>query len=307
MLFPVRTIALLLLATSVAQATTNDRWPRFSPDGRMLAFMSTRDGNQQVYVMSVDGSNVRRVTPGMAAPASYGSVSWSRDGRLLATVYRPTRSDDLDNGLNVIEFISLRTDGREQQILYAGINGERPDASPTNDAIVFEQEHGPFQNNPPIDIYVVRPWRLSAQSLTHGDGEYIQAAWSPDGQKIAYACAKPKQQLQICVMNADGSDARVITRGAGSHQWPAWAPEGERLAYFVETQQDRSVDSSIGTVDVDGSNERLITAHSGVRRDETPSWSPNGRTIAFQTDRLGNGFRIAVMNVDGSGVRMLTR
>jgi Tol biopolymer transport system component len=41
-------------------------------------------------------------------------------------------------------------------------------------------------------------------------------------------------------------------------------------------------------------------------RDETRAWSPGGKQIAFQTDRLGAGFRIAIMNADGSDVRMLT-
>ena len=55
--------------------------PTGSPDGRRIAFSSTRDGNSEVYVMTADGKNQRRLT---RDPASDGSPSWSPDGRRIA-------------------------------------------------------------------------------------------------------------------------------------------------------------------------------------------------------------------------------
>ncbi len=256
--------------------------------------------------MNVDGTNVRRVSPPLAAPATYGTVSWVHDGALLVTVYRPTLADGSDKGRSLVEFTSMAASGEDRRVLYAGINAERPDASPVGDELVYEQERGAFQSNPAIDLMILRPAVLSTRTLTHGDGEYVQAAWSRDGSAIAYACAQPRHELEICVMQADGSRARVITHGAESYQWPTWSPDGNHLAFFSETHKNGRVDSTIGTVDLDGRNQHSITGHSGIQRDETPSWSPSGQRIAFQTDRLGNGFRIATMNVDGSDVRILT-
>jgi Tol biopolymer transport system component len=306
-----RAICLLLVllgfqGAAIPSNSVNDRWPRFSPDGRVIAFMSTRDGPLQAYAMRVDGTGLERIARKLDPPATYGGVSWLHDGSMLLTVYRPTMANGSDNGLALIEFVELDTHGEAARTLYAGINTERPDASSPNGSIVFEHELGPFQSHPPIDIVTFDPNSLRSRTLTGGDGTYVQAAWSPDGTRIA-ACARPGQPLEICLMRSDGSEAHAITRGTGSHQWPAWSPDGKHVAYFLEDRREGRVDASIGAVDVDGKNERLITGHTGVRRDETPSWSPAGDLIAFQTDRGGNGFRIAVMNPDGSNVRLLTR
>lgn len=300
-------LATALIAAAPPQRASDDRWPRFSPDGRSLAFMTTRNGAFDAYVMNADGTNQRRLGPALTLPAAYGGVSWMRDGSVLASVSRPTLAGGADDGLSAIDFITFGADGTNARVLYAGINGERPNASPVNDLIVFEQEHGPYQANPNIDIYTFSPSTLSLSMLTHGDGRYIQAAWSPDGSRVAYSCSKAKQPYQLCVMQADGSAVRVLTRGEASHEWATWSPDGKELAFFAESQKEGHVDASIGIVGVDGSNEHLVTGHSGIRRDETPSWSPDGRKIAFQTDRLGHGFRIAVMNADGTGVTMLTQ
>jgi Tol biopolymer transport system component len=299
-------VATTLIAAAPAQRS-DDRWPRFSPDGRSIAFMTTRNAAFDAYVMNADGTGQRRLAPALTLPAGYGGVSWMRDGSILATVSRPTLASGADNGLSAIDFTTFGINGTGGRTLYAGINGERPNASPVNDLVVFEQEHGPYQANPAIDIYTFSPATLSLSMLTHGDGQYIQAAWSPDGSRVAYSCSTAKQPYQICLMQADGSAVRVLTSGAASHEWATWSPDGKRIAFFAEIQKEGHVDASIGIVGSDGSNEHLITGHSGIRRDETPSWSPDGRKIAFQTDRLGHGFRIAVMNVDGTGVTMLTQ
>lgn len=306
--FRVATLTLCAALLGVTRPTTiSDRWPHFAPDGRSLIFMSTREGTAQIYQVQVNGSGLRRVSRPLPAPEVYAGVSWEKNGNLLYSVYRPTAQDRPDSGTIVAEFVTASVDWANPHILYAGINSERPAASPSSDEIVFEQERGPFQSNPPIDIVTFRPSTLSLHLLTRGDGEYIQAAWSPDGSQIAFACAKPEAELQLCVMNADGSNRRVVTHEDGSHQWPAWSPDGKQLVYFLETHSSAGIAAAIGTVAVNGADEHLVTELMTGRRDETPSWSPDGQSIAFQTDRLGHGFRIAIMNANGTNVRILTK
>jgi len=264
---------LAIFAMALIAATpprSDDRWPRFSPDGRRIAFMTTRNGAFEAYVMNADGNNQRRLVPPLTLPAAYGGVSWMRDGNVLASVSRPTLANGADNGLSAIDFTTFDINGAGGRTLYAGINGERPDASPVNDLLVFEQEHGPYQANPNIDIFTFSPATLALSMLTRGDGQYIQAAWSPDGLRVAYSCSTAKQPYQICVMQADGSAVRVLTSAAASHQWATWSPDGKQIAFFAEIQKEGHVDASIGIVGSDGSNERLITRHPEVRRDETP-------------------------------------
>lgn len=292
-----------------AQASPYDRWPQYSPDGRAIAFLSNRDGFSAIYVMAADGTRLRRISSTLQAGSSYSSVRWMPNGDLLYSVYSPASLSGGNGDLAAIEFLAAGPNFTNARILFQGINIDRPSAAPSGSMLAFEAEHGPYSSNPNIDIEKVDLASLTVTALTHNDGEYVQASWSPDSSRIAYACSRERNAsaLQICVVNADGSGAHEITHSGGSHEWPAWSPDSKRLAYFLETKKEGKLDSIIGMVNADGSDERAITEHAGVERDETPSWSPDGRKIAFQTDRLGKGFRIATMRADGSDVEMLTK
>lgn len=98
-----------IFAVSVADGTVtqlthtrdNERYPRWSPDGSQIAFVSTRDGNSEIYVMDADGGNVRRVT---RRPGEDGGMSWFPDGQTLVFSSYPREYDlftiDMD-GLNI--------------------------------------------------------------------------------------------------------------------------------------------------------------------------------------------------------------
>jgi len=305
-LFAAGLLCPLIIGAGSPQPAFNDRWPHYSPDGAHIVFTSTRAGRPAPYMMNSDGTSLVRVPVSLIGQQTFGGVAWFSNTRLLYTVYTPTRADDAAGSRFGVAFMSMSTSGLEPEMLYTGINIERPAVPPSQRSIAFEAEHGSFQPQPNIDVETVDLSTLSLHVLTLDDGEYIQAAWSPDGSRIAFACAKGKEPLQICTMRSDGTDSHVVTSGAGVRQWPSWSPDGERIAYFEEMQIDGKTDSTINVVDADGKGDHVITAHSGVERDETPVWAPDGASIAFQTDRLGDGFRIAVVSPDGSDFRVLS-
>jgi TolB protein len=306
--------ALILLVYPLAaraqpspKPVVNDRWPRFSPDGSSIAFSSNRGGGLGIYVMAANGSALRKVAIPPQSQMTFFDPSWLPDGSLLYVGSRPTLASGADNGFEAEEFIKASPTGQDQRILFQGVNVERPSSSPSGDSLVFEAEHGPFSANPDIDIYAFDVESLTLHPLTKV-GQNVQAAWSPDGTKIAYACRKEaSEDLQICSMNTDGTNVRALSRGGGSHEWPAWSPDSRRIAFFLATNVAGKVDSRIVVINTDGTGQSVITRHEGAQRDETPCWSPDGKRIAFQTDRLGGGFRIALMNPDGSDVTMLTK
>ncbi len=286
----------------------NDTWPRYSPDGSAIAFSSTRTGTRQIYIMGSDGSNVRRIVFDPAVSGQYLGVSWFANGSLLFSTYEKAALSGADNGLAAIRFLTSTVTGTKPTILYQGINVDRPAASPSGNTLAFEAEHGAYQSNPSIDIETLELKSLTVRVLTDGHGQYIQAAWSPDGSKVAFACKSDgARDLRICVMDLRDRRSHVISHGPGSHQWPAWAPDSKRLAFFIEQNMGGKLDCNIAVINIDGSGQRLLTNHAYVGRDETPSWAPDGKHIAFQTDRLGAGLRIAVMDDDGNNLRMLTR
>src|SRR6266851_1812493 len=113
-------------------------------------------------------------------------------------------------------------------------------------------------------------------------------AWSPDGKQIAVG-----REGAIHVMDADGGNVKQITKDDNAaDRLPAWSPDGKQIV-FVRNQQ-------IFVMDADGSNQKNVSNNKDYEAD--PAWSPDGKKIAFASNRSGGGFRVYVMDPDGSNV-----
>jgi TolB protein len=150
-----------------------------------------------------------------------------------------------------------------------------------------------------------------ATAITDSSVGFFNLAWSPDDRRIAVARQDTAGDLQIWVMNAAGGEARALTRFApadGRPQWPAWSADGRRIAIqsgiYDRTDPAKST-AHIWVIDVATGAATRLAEHAEPRLDETPSWFPDGRRIAFQSDRTGS-FEIWVMSADGSRARPLT-
>ncbi len=109
--------------------------------------------------------------------------------------------------------------------------------------------------------------------------------------------------VEIYVMNADGSGQTRLTNNPAVDRDPAWSPDGRQIV-FASTRDDSLVGNvEIYVMNADGSGQTRLT--NNPAGDLVPAWSPNGRQIAFDSYRDGN-IEIYVMNVDGSGQTRLT-
>jgi Tol biopolymer transport system component len=133
--------------------------------------------------------------------------------------------------------------------------------------------------------------------------------WSPDGSKIAYSSTRDRTSfvLDIWVMDADGTNQARVTEAAGQNGRASWSPDGSKIAYtsieVVVAGNDTTEKGEIWVVNADGSSPTAITSDGALAT--SPSWSPDGSKIVFQSNRDGAD-QIYVMNADGSGITRLT-
>jgi uncharacterized protein YjdB len=135
--------------------------------------------------------------------------------------------------------------------------------------------------------------------------QQVDPAPSPDGSRIAYVTDRDGN-MEIYVMNADGSSPQRITNNAATDGSPTWTPDGTRIVYASNAAGGTTGTFHIWIMNADGSGQRQLT--QGTTSDFQPAVSPDGKTIAFTTDRDGgSNYNIYLMNLDGSNLRQFTK
>jgi dipeptidyl aminopeptidase/acylaminoacyl peptidase len=154
--------------------------------------------------------------------------------------------------------------------------------------------------NPKTSQIVIMNPDGSGATMSHVYG--CDPELSPDGTRIVYCSSRDNIYSQIYTMNIDGSNQKRITNiGTGDACGPAWSHDGKKIAFYAFALTNPSRNPEIWVMDPDGSNQDRLTDH-GL----DPTWSPDGRQIAFASKRDGV-FQIYAMNSDGSNVRRLTK
>ena len=258
----------------------------------MIAFTADTDAPSKgplipptdVYVASVPGATIRRVTTGRNALYP----EWSPDRRWIA-YSAVTRAGDG----RTAEIWIVHPDGRGATRLTHPADGAYDLAGPYNPRtgrIAFTRCAKPrlLRNGMEPDTCSVWTMKPDASDQRRLAAESEQPAWSPGGRRIAFASARDHAARisvgedeqswirQLYVMNADGSGQhRLLTTGTDD-RWPDWAPGGAVIAF--ETATGVSAPSTATVVNTDGTC-RTVSPRSTGRLDvgyETPAWRPGG-------------------------------
>ncbi|MFN0069189.1 MAG: prolyl oligopeptidase family serine peptidase [Limisphaerales bacterium] len=290
----------------------HDRHPRWSPDGRWLAFESNRDGSFQVWTIPVTGGEARKLTT-LATEA--GSPVWSPDGRHIAFVSAvfPEFSDKpfaeadrlskekLDARENskvkarVITQLLFRhwdswVDDRRQHLFVVPVAGGAADGEP--------------RNLTPGDRDAV------PTSTTFSAGD--EFAFSPDGKEVAFTATPIPTREEAWLTNHDlysvnvaTGERRQLTTNPAADGCPRYSPDGRWLAYRAQARPGFEADRwQLHLLDLQAGERRSLTAEFD-RSVENIAWTPDSRQIVIEAEDQGHKLVWAV-TVEGGPPRRLT-
>jgi TolB protein len=247
-----------------------------------IAYVTGPRGAKEITIADYDGAGAAPVTRN-------GSINltpvWSPDARSLAYTSYKQGYPDL--------YRMFPFERRPDQTLaaFVGINTS-PAFSPDGKSLALTLSK---DGNP--EIYVLTLATGTLRRLTRNAGIDTEPSWSPSGQELAFISDR-NGAPNVFVMDALGTSVRQLTSG-GFHTQPRWSPKGDSLVYTV-----RQSVHDLWIVNVDGSNPRRLTSGTGDSAGAT--WAPNGRHLAFQSNRNGR-WQIFAMLADGSAQEPVTR
>jgi Tol biopolymer transport system component len=282
----------------------------FSADGRRLIFQRTADEGScdQQYVMNIDGSDLRRVSNGLGRTTC--GYFYAGDTRL---VYASTMhlgdscppSPDMSRGyvwpIPDFELYTSTGDGGDLRRLTTspGYDAEGT-LSPDGSTLVFTSTR-----DGDLDIYTMNVDGTSVRRLTNTEGYDGGPFFSPDGTRIVYRASRPASaaaaadyrallseglvrpsDLEIWMMNADGSGQRQVTALGGANFAPFFHPDGQRVIFSSNHHNPRGRNFDLFMVNLDGGGLVQVTMDDDF--DGFPMFSPDGRQLVFASNRHGS-------------------
>lgn len=173
------------------------------------------------------------------------------------------------------------------------------------------------------DIYVMNHDGSEVRRLTTHPGDDSHPHWSVDGSRIIFNSAQATPDVsagwldqwhEIFSMKVNGTDLIQHTDNKAVCTFPSFSPDGTKIAYrkitntpgFSWSLENISINSEVFVANSDGSDE--INLSQSAAFDGWPSWSPDGKRIAFSSNRAGpeNVGQLFLINVDGTDLKQLT-
>jgi dipeptidyl aminopeptidase/acylaminoacyl peptidase len=253
----------------LASPHDSDAHPRWSADGRALAFLSHRDGVEQIYVVSAPEATPRRLTD---SPTDIAEFQWSPDGRYIA-------------------------------YLAADANPERDTKRRRgDDAIVGGEGYTPTR------LHILSASGGHERTLTMSARHLLSFDWSPDGSKVVYAVQKTPQgrdAFHVDIYECDVSSGRetALVVQPGQDLAPAYSRDGRYVAFYSQRGKlSYFGERQVGVVPSGGGTIRYVT--DGLDGDVFGGatkfwWSSDGTKLIFGAGKGTNNYLFAVNPATG--------
>jgi dipeptidyl aminopeptidase/acylaminoacyl peptidase len=281
---------------SVWQVTTGpgaDRAPRWSPDGRTLAFLSTREGSSQVWRLPLAGGDPVALT---SLPTGVSDFQWSRDGTalfLVSDVKWPAQPEiERRNG-------DYPTDARIWTSLFyrhwnewrAGIRQHVLRISLAGDSV---------HDLTPID-HDVPTLALGGRDLAVGPaGDELAVTFNPDSSVATTT------NNDVFVLHGDGSGRQAITSNPADDHSPTYSPDGRFIAYLAMQTPGFEADRQRIMLYERATGRRVSLSESWPLSVSAFTWLPDSRGLVAEVEERGAGVLYRVENPSGKRTRIVS-
>jgi dipeptidyl aminopeptidase/acylaminoacyl peptidase len=281
-------------------AEVSDHSPRWSPDGKRIAFVRSKDKRTQIWVMPADGGEAYPLT--QLEEGSISSLVWSPNGKRLAFTFRPSHPDWTQEARKKREESGKSNPPRVITRLWYKLDGA---------GFIDTRQH----------IWLCDAKTGQAKQLTHGEYDDESPTWSPDGKQIAFISNRSDDpdekpyEMDIWWISSQGGKLHKIKTPPGYKVALSWSPNGRWIAYTgQESQEDPWVPrhDRIWLVSPKGGDARCLTAsmdrtvgnqtlsdmreaHGGA----TPLWSQDSAYLYFTVSDRGSCHLYGVSVKDG--------
>ncbi|MET4594409.1 MULTISPECIES: amidohydrolase family protein [unclassified Sphingomonas] len=300
--------------TRIAEGLAFEHQPRFSPDGRRIAFTSDRGGGDNIWVMNVDGGDKRQVTK--EDFRLLNQPSWSPDGRFIAAKKHFTTGRSLGTG--EIWLYHVSGGGGVQLVKRASEQLQKelgePIYAPDGKSIFYTRNVSPgpifeYAQNSRTDLFDIERYDIDSGEVTtavSGVGGSVRPTPSRDGKRIAFVrrennitklwvkdLASGVERVVYGALDRDVQETWAVT---GVYPDMAWTPGDTAIVFWAGGKLRRvAPDGSGGSVIpfriddtrviVDAVHPQIAVAPDRVTT-RMPRWatvSPDGRTVIFET------------------------
>jgi dipeptidyl aminopeptidase/acylaminoacyl peptidase len=305
--------------------------PRWSPDGRRLAFTGRRGSLSGLFVADVGSERATRLAEVSGTnhplPSSGERLSWSPDGKTIAFVsstpgpegdtanadpivitrylYKPTASEGrtrFNDNRRVHIFIGDVETGAVRQLTTGDYYEHSIDWSPNGDEIVFVSNREPDPDRVfNYDLFAVRVRDGSIRRITQTKSAEYHPRWSPDGEMLAFLATTrdrtssetTMEDTHVWVMNADGSGRREARQIDARHGPPQWRTNDD-LMFTVQWR---------GGVRLVGACARAVCDYADAlpTRDRVGSFSVNGELAAYALTTPYRPAELVIERIAGAG------
>jgi len=294
-----------LAMTAEGAASSHPRW---SPDGKFLAFLSERKGGQtQVWLLNRQGGEAQQLTD---TPQDVEDFAWASDGRRMVLVLKDPTSEELD---------AAKEKSRAAQSSTAS-DSDSEDKKPKSkrpwviDRLQFKVDQIGYLDRRRTHLHVFDISKKSLTQVTSGDFDDSEPAWSPDSKLLAFTSNRSagdpdlNYNADIWVVSADVNNPNnsahltQITTNPGIDMSPTWSPDGKSIAYvtMLDPKLFDYATHHLAISPAAGGPAKVLTL-SLDRMVTNPHFSSDGKFIYFVADSDG-ALVLKTIHVESGGI-----